>query len=114
MIDVVGIDAPCMDFLVNLEELPYTNCSMPILQSSWQGGGKAATALVALARLGGSCGKWKVFKQMRYVIGADCGSTKCLIKAKDFEGNLLATSMGKTTNHLLIGLNEAKRRIVSE
>ena len=22
---------------------------------------------------------------MRYVIGADCGSTKCLIKAKDFE-----------------------------
>ena len=56
MIDVVGIDAPCMDFLVNLEELPYTNCSMPILQSSWQGGGKAATALVALARLGGSCG----------------------------------------------------------
>ena len=51
---------------------------------------------------------------MRYVIGADCGSTKCLIKAKDFEGNLLATSMGKTTNHLLIGLNEAKRRIVKQ
>ena len=51
---------------------------------------------------------------MRYVIGADCGSTKCLIKEKDFEGNLLATSMGKTTNHLLIGLNEAKRRIVKQ
>lgn len=56
MIDVIGIDAPCLDFLVNLEKLPETNCSMPILQSSWQGGGKAATALVALARLGGSCG----------------------------------------------------------
>lgn len=56
MIDVIGIDAPCMDFLVNLEKLPHSNCSMPILRSSWQGGGKAATAMVALARLGGRCG----------------------------------------------------------
>lgn len=51
---------------------------------------------------------------MRYVIGADCGSTKSLLKAKDFDGNLLATSTGKTTNHLLIGLNEANRRIVKQ
>lgn len=56
MIDVIGIDAPCMDFLVNLDRLPGTNCSIPILESSWQGGGKAATALIALARLGESCG----------------------------------------------------------
>ncbi len=56
MIDVIGIDAPCMDFLVNLDRLPSTNCSIPILESSWQGGGKAATALIALARLGDSCG----------------------------------------------------------
>lgn len=56
MIDVIGIDAPCMDFLVNLERLPRSNCSMQILQSSWQGGGKAATAMIALARLGGHCG----------------------------------------------------------
>ena len=56
MIDVIGIDAPCMDFLVNLDKLPSTNCSIPILESSWQGGGKAATALIALARLGDSCG----------------------------------------------------------
>lgn len=51
---------------------------------------------------------------MRYVIGADCGSTKCLMKAKDLNGNLLAVSTGKTTNHLLVGLNEAKRRIVKQ
>lgn len=56
MIDVIGIDAPCMDFLVNLDKLPGKNCSMPILESSWQGGGKAATAMIALARLGASCG----------------------------------------------------------
>lgn len=56
MIDVIGIDAPCMDLLVNLKELPGRNCSIPILRSSWQGGGKAATAMVALARLGVRCG----------------------------------------------------------
>jgi len=56
MIDVIGIDAPCMDFLVNLDRLPTKNCSIPFLESSWQGGGKAATALITLARLGESCG----------------------------------------------------------
>lgn len=56
MIDVIGIDSPCMDFLVNLETLPTRNCSMRMLASSWQGGGKVATALIALARLGVSCG----------------------------------------------------------
>jgi len=56
MIDVIGIDAPCLDFLVNLERLPASNCSMRVLEASWQGGGKVATALIALARLGVSCG----------------------------------------------------------
>lgn len=48
---------------------------------------------------------------MRYVIGVDGGSTKCLLKAKSLGGELLASSTGKTTNHLLIGANEAGRRI---
>lgn len=48
---------------------------------------------------------------MRYVIGVDGGSTKCLMKAKDMEGNLLAQSRGKTTNHLVIGTVEAGKRI---
>ena len=56
MLDIVGIDAPCMDFLVNLDKLPSSNTSMQFLQSSWQGGGKVATALIAAARLGSSCG----------------------------------------------------------
>lgn len=48
---------------------------------------------------------------MRYVIGVDGGSTKSLMKAKDMDGNLLAQSRFKTTNHLLVGTVEAEKRI---
>ena len=51
---------------------------------------------------------------MRYVIGIDGGSTKCLLKAQDENGNLLATINGKTTNHLLVGVTEAERRIAKQ
>ena len=51
---------------------------------------------------------------MRYVIGVDGGSTKCLLKAKDCQGNLLASFSGKTTNHLLVGVTEAGRRIAKQ
>jgi len=49
---------------------------------------------------------------MRYVIGVDGGSTKCLLKAKDMQGNLIAEMEGKTTNHLVVGVSEARRRVV--
>ena len=49
---------------------------------------------------------------MRYVIGVDGGSTKCLIKAKDMQGKLIAEMEGKTTNHLVVGVSEAGRRVV--
>ena len=51
---------------------------------------------------------------MQYVIGVDGGSTKCLMKAKDLKGNLLAQSVSKTTNHLVIGVLEAGRRITRQ
>jgi len=51
---------------------------------------------------------------MRYVIGVDGGSTKCQAKAKDLEGNLLAESVGKTTNHLVVGVSEARRRVARQ
>jgi len=51
---------------------------------------------------------------MRYVIGVDGGATKCLLKAKDSSGNLLASLSGKTTNHLLVGVTEAGRRITRQ
>lgn len=51
---------------------------------------------------------------MQYVIGVDGGSTKCQVKAKDLAGNLLAESVDKTTNHLVIGVSEARRRIARQ
>jgi len=55
-VDVVGIDMPNLDFLSHIEQLPSSNQSMPLIEYSWQGGGKVSTALVALARLGAKCG----------------------------------------------------------
>lgn len=52
MYDVVGIDMPCVDLLCHIEKIPEPNETMEIAESSWQGGGKVATGIVAAARLG--------------------------------------------------------------
>ncbi|NLX70233.1 MAG: carbohydrate kinase family protein [Clostridiales bacterium] len=55
--DVVGIDVPCVDFLAHINRLPReADQGARLLEYSWQGGGKVATALVALARLGAKTG----------------------------------------------------------
>ena len=48
---------------------------------------------------------------MEYVIGVDGGSTKCLIKAKDIHGNMIAEILGDTTNHLVAGTDRAAKRV---
>jgi len=48
---------------------------------------------------------------MQYVIGVDGGSTKCLLKAKDFKGNTIGEFRGSTTNHHTIGEYQARKRI---
>lgn len=55
MYDVVGIDAPNIDLILNAEEFPKPDGFTPISASSWQGGGKVATGIVAAARLGAKC-----------------------------------------------------------
>lgn len=50
--DIVGIDSPCMDMVVNLNSFPEPNNGGQIQNLSWQGGGKVATGMVAAARLG--------------------------------------------------------------
>jgi sulfofructose kinase len=50
--DVVGIGFPCIDFLINVDQFPETNSAAILREFSWQGGGKVATALVTLGRLG--------------------------------------------------------------
>ena len=54
--DVVGIEIPCIDLLVHVDRLPRENEGARLLEYSWQGGGKVATALVTLARLGAKTG----------------------------------------------------------
>ena len=53
--DVVGIDMPCWDLAVNLDEYPLPNTSGPVNRLSWQGGGKVSTGIIAAARLGAKC-----------------------------------------------------------
>ncbi len=50
--EIVGLDFPCMDCLIHLERRPLPNESMRITETSLQGGGKVATALAAVGRLG--------------------------------------------------------------
>jgi sugar/nucleoside kinase (ribokinase family) len=51
-IDILGIDKPCLDEILIVDRIPCLNESMPILDLSYQGGGKTATALAAASRLG--------------------------------------------------------------
>ncbi|QRN85308.1 hypothetical protein JR334_10205 [Clostridia bacterium] len=62
-IDVVGLGDPCIDFIIGIPFLPKDNESLEIEDYSAQGGGKVATALCVLGKMGykteliGSTGK---------------------------------------------------------
>ena len=53
--DIVGIDSPCQDFVMNVDHLPTPNQGVRVNASSWQGGGKVASGIVASARQGVNC-----------------------------------------------------------
>ncbi len=53
--DVIGMGNPCVDLLTRVAEIPPAGHSTGVLENSWQSGGKVATALCALSRLGASC-----------------------------------------------------------
>ena len=55
MFDLVGIELPCMDLNVNVDNLPDPDGTSLINQLSWQGGGKVSSGIVAAARLGADC-----------------------------------------------------------
>lgn len=54
--DVVGIGITVVDYIVEVDALPRTDESIDALGHSWQGGGRAATALSAAGRLGARAG----------------------------------------------------------
>lgn len=51
-IDVVGLGDPCLDLIVGIPHLPGDNESVEIDDYSAQGGGKVATALCVLGKMG--------------------------------------------------------------
>jgi len=53
--DIVGIDFPCQDFVLNVDHLPTPNQGARVSASSWQGGGKVASGIVSSARQGAKC-----------------------------------------------------------
>ena len=55
MYDVIGIENPCMDFAMHLNQLPRPNGGARLYDYTWQGGGKISTGLIAAARLGAKC-----------------------------------------------------------
>ncbi len=55
-VQVVGIDYPCLDYVIEVDHIPETNGEADIYNESWQGGGMVPTALAALGRLGASGG----------------------------------------------------------
>lgn len=55
-VQVVGIDYPCLDYVIEVDHIPETNGEADIDNESWQGGGMVPTALAALGRLGVSGG----------------------------------------------------------
>lgn len=106
--DVVGIERPCMDCLLHVRELPKPNEGSEILETSWQGGGKVATALVALGRLGARCA-------MIGEVGNDSYGKFCI---KDFEDHNVDTSHlyvvedGQTPLSFVLSDDETKGRSI--
>jgi sulfofructose kinase len=55
-LDVVGLGLACVDDLLLLSNVPRAEERASVLRREMQGGGMAATAVVAVARLGGTAG----------------------------------------------------------
>ena len=76
MTTIIGIGLACLDFLLQVPALETVNRGCDLAGYKTQGGGMAATALVAVARLGGQAELWTALGQDEY--------------ASHIEGGLLA------------------------
>lgn len=54
--DVIGVENLIMDLALQINRLPTTNGMAWLKDFCWQSGGNASSAIVALSRLGASCG----------------------------------------------------------
>ena len=79
---VIGMGVPVSDYLINLDRIPAPNQNARALSHSWQFGGKAATGMAALGRLGVPCA----------YIGVVGGDSDGQANREDFEFNGVDTS----------------------
>lgn len=92
MADIVGVGYNCIDRLCTVEDYPKEDGSTHILSINIQGGGAAATALVAASRLGkdvcfiGNIGKDSVSKEITDLLEKDGVDTSKLIARDDAIG----------------------------
>ena len=101
MFDIVGIDYPCVDLNVNVDELPGSNGVTLINNLSWQGGGKVASGLTAAARLGAKCA----------ILGAPLPERWAMISTEAFAEKTSQT-MGLTLRFLKHGWERERRWIL--
>ena len=108
-VDVVGIGFATVDVLARVPRLPQADEVFRVLDVSVQGGGPVATALVTVARLGGSAG----------YIGAFGGDDWGRIIAADFERNGVDISLARvdaagssTTSIILVDAPTGARSIL--
>jgi len=106
--EVVGIDVPCVDLLVHVDRLPRENEGARLLEYSWQGGGKVATALVALARLGVKTGIIGVVGECPY--GRFCNDD-FILHGVDVS-RLIIDKNGETPFSLVISENQKNGRSI--
>lgn len=108
MFDIVGIDMPCMDLLVNVNTFPRPNQGTSVNSLSWQGGNKVSTGMVAAARLGARCA-------VMGAVGDDSYGRFCLW---DFErhgidtGSMLVRKDASTSLSIVLSDRETRGRSI--
>lgn len=103
--DVIGIENLIMDFALQINKLPKTDGFALLKDFCWQSGGNAASAIVALARLGASCG-------MVGTTGTDPFGRFCLedMQRHNVDTSHIKTIPGETTFCICLAEEETQGR----
>lgn len=103
-IDVVGIDYPCLDYVIAVDRLPGTNDEIDIKDETWQGGGMVPTALAALGRLGVRSG-------LIGVVGDDLYGKYCVedLKRHSVDTRHLIVDRGRKTDFCISAAEQSTR-----
>ena len=105
---VAGIDMPCIDLALSVDQFPKPNGGQQVNSASWQGGGKVATGMVAAARLGAKCA-------IMGAVGEDNYGKFCIedFKAHGIDVSGMQVQQGKTTSlSIVISDKETRGRSI--